>query len=679
MINIKATKAAPGSAEPSRERYTPKAEALLGKMPIHFAMILTAGVMYLQSFLRGAAAEDPARDDGQAGSSEPSAGAAIPDTELMAGPQPEQPAVADEPSIAATIHAEASSFVMLDSPALEFPTSSVAVRTDNGTFEFHPRSSNDNIGGHPSSRDASEGSGGGRGAQAGGRAHTDRGADAREDDDDDEDDDTTSPGNRAPRSSGAVLLGDFVSGQAALITFAALLQNSSDPDGDSLMIGDVAAKIGTITAVQGGFLYTAAADQTGIESISYTIRDTVYSTQQIARFQLVADPAAEAARMSDAAFTALPTSDSDVSTDDKKFPPPGGGTLPPEPAKLAEIDAQVLFGTTDDDAILGGSGNDEVFAGRGNDVVRAGAGADRVFGEDGNDLLFGEDGDDFLSGGEGNDHLVAGTGNDIVDGGMGEDVVDAGDGADIILATLDAANDIYDGGEGTDTLDLTSTQIGVIANLIAGTVTGIEIGMDVAVGIERILAGQGDDTVIVSNDTRENSYAGGAGTDTLDLSATQLGVLVDLKTGVAIGVEIGRDEQSGFETIFGGSGDDTFIVGTDAVLLRGGDGDDDFLFADISAVQSSVTHQIKDFRIGDRIYISDHFRISGEMAEDVKDLFEDIYGESPTSDRTIRYRNERVDEMDRTRIEADLDGDALYELAIDLDGHHVLFIADNIA
>jgi hypothetical protein len=86
--------------------------------------------------------------------------------------------------------------------------------------------------------------------------------------------------------------------------------------------------------------------------------------------------------------------------------------------------------------------------------------------------------------------------------------------------------------------------------------------------------------------------------------------------------------------------------------------------------------------VGDRVHVAD-FKITKSAARDVEELFDEIYGHGSEAavrgnDR-IRYHNERVDEMERTRIEADIDGDALYELSINLDGHHVLFIAENVA
>jgi hypothetical protein len=111
-------------------------------------------------------------------------------------------------------------------------------------------------------------------------------------------------------------------------------------------------------------------------------------------------------------------------------------------------------------------------------------------------------------------------------------------------------------------------------------------------------------------------------------------------------------------------------------------GADDFRFAAIALPSEAAptVHSIQDFSAGDRIFIESRYQVSKETTQEVADLFQEVYGEQRSSDgRSIRYHNEVHDSMERTRLEADLDGDAVYELAINLDGRHVLFIAENIA
>ena len=343
-----------------------------------------------------------------------------------------------------------------------------------------------------------------------------------------------------------------------------------------------------------------------------------------------------------------------------------------------------------------------------------------MFGDDGDDVLFGEAGNDMLSGGRGRDHLNGGRGKDRLDGGADKDVVLGDDGDDVIIGSLDAAPDTYDGGDDVDTVDYSATKMGVVVDLTTGEAVGVEVGADLLTNIENVMAGEGDDGltgdaegnllvgagggdvldggagadqvqggegddhIVGTSDGAADVYDGGAGCDTVDYSGTTRGVIVDLQTGEAVGVEIGTDLLESIERIIGGDGDDTIIASGGPVGIYGGDGDDDFHFTAVAVGTSSATHSIHDFAVGDRIHIPGYV-ISSDLREDIEDLFEDIYGDDRGGDRDddgprrIRYHNDRVDEMERTRIEADLDGDDRYELAIHLDGHHVLFIAENIS
>ena len=460
-----------------------------------------------------------------------------------------------------------------------------------------------------------------------------------------------------PGRKGSVYLGDFVSGVAVVITFAALLQNSSDPDGDALAIRNVSVSSGTLTPVQGGWLYTPAEGVPGFGTISYTLTDGIQSVAQAAHFRVVTHHTIDGTAAADTLLGTEHADQIDARGGDDNVDTRGGDDIVVGGAGNDHIRAGA-----GKDLVRGGDGDDLIFAGSGNDIVSAGAGNDRVFGEDGDDTLNGDDGDDFLSGGIGNDALMGDEGDDEIQAGEDDDVASGGIGNDRLSGDAgddrifgDADNDALDGGEDDDVLD----------------------GGD---GEDAVSGGDGDDLIVGSLDAANDVHDGGAGFDTADYSGTKLGVLVDLTTGEAVGVEIGTDLMANIEQVLGGDGNDTFIVAGQPTEIRGGDGDDDFHFTALAITSETTTHTIHDFMVGDRIYVAD-YEISKRTADDVEDLFEDIYGESGSEHhgRSIRYHNERVDEMDRTRIEADLDGDALYELAINLDGHHVLFIAENIA
>ncbi|KOF12344.1 hypothetical protein AC244_34920, partial [Ensifer adhaerens] len=71
-----------------------------------------------------------------------------------------------------------------------------------------------------------------------------------------------------------------------------------------------------------------------------------------------------------------------------------------------------------------------------------------------------------------------------------------------------------------------------------------------------------------------DSYSGGDGIDTLDLSALVQEVLADIETGIAEGNEIGTDVIDGFEIIAGGQGGDRLSGGAGNNILSGGSGND---------------------------------------------------------------------------------------------------------
>ena len=70
-----------------------------------------------------------------------------------------------------------------------------------------------------------------------------------------------------------------------------------------------------------------------------------------------------------------------------------------------------------------------------------------------------------------------------------------------------------DGGAGDDTVSFRDFSNGVNANLETGSATGSTAGSDTLTGIENIVGGAGNDTLIGSEDA--NTLSGGAGNDTI--------------------------------------------------------------------------------------------------------------------------------------------------------------------
>ena len=184
-------------------------------------------------------------------------------------------------------------------------------------------------------------------------------------------------------------------------------------------------------------------------------------------------------------------------------------------------DAIVPFarGTEGDDTFTGTDGDDRYLGLGGNDTLDGGGGLDHLFGGDGDDTIDGGKGDDVLSGGAGHDVIHCGAGNDRlkIDEANGNDIIYGEKGDDILLGGV--SDDTLYGGAGNDYCS---------ANFAV------------------LIGGAGDDTLIGSGCLMK----GGAGNDTL-------------RVGGAFQI----DEYS--HEVWGGSGADTFIFGSDGYLGGG--------------------------------------------------------------------------------------------------------------
>jgi Ca2+-binding RTX toxin-like protein len=254
---------------------------------------------------------------------------------------------------------------------------------------------------------------------------------------------------------------------------------------------------------------------------------------------------------------------------------------------LGYTDAQGDQVTAGSVSVSGNGGNDNIQLGGGNDTVSAGAGNDFVAGGAGDDALAGDAGNDFLSGAAGNDSLTGGSGADTLSGGIGTDTLAGGDGDDEFSfggadqATGGAGNDVFfhdstelsvnatiDGGDGTDTLDLSFEYNGLTVTLgtdpESGTVDGLDddAAADITFAeIERILTGEGDDTIAGEAATGPVTVETGAGNDSI-------------VTGSGNDNLAGGD---GADTINGGAGNDTVDGGAGNDTLTGGAGADVFV------------------------------------------------------------------------------------------------------
>jgi NACalpha-BTF3-like transcription factor len=146
-----------------------------------------------------------------------------------------------------------------------------------------------------------------------------------------------------------------------------------------------------------------------------------------------------------------------------------------------------------------------------------------------------------LTGDAGDDELTGGAGDDILDGLNGKDTLDGGAGDDTLLAGFDdGTGDVFIGGSGNDTYDIANSSVSAFDFNVDLSVGSDQYGNSFT-GIENILAGSGDDTLV--GDAEDNLLNGGSGNDMLSGGA-------------------------GDDTLTGGSGDDIFSVTADAGALQ---------------------------------------------------------------------------------------------------------------
>jgi Ca2+-binding RTX toxin-like protein len=311
------------------------------------------------------------------------------------------------------------------------------------------------------------------------------------------------------------------------------------------------------------------------------------------------------------------------------------------------------------DLVYAGAGNDVVFAGAGNDVIFGGSGHDHLYGEGGDDTIMGEEGDDFISGGPGVDILLAGPGNDTVhgdgsndtlDGGDGDDNLAGGTGNDVIIAA--AGNDSLSGDDGDDVLS------------------------DGA-GRDTVHGGAGADHVVAAADSTDDCYDGGSGQDRLDYSTAKLSITVDVGCGTADGLDIGHDLITAFEEVIAGSGDDRIVAGSTSISMTGGEGNDTFEFQRAEGDQQTMTlRKITDFTVGDRIvaatYEISYMQGEGAAADQLSDMFTDIYLSADDDHRPVRFRFEQIDSNQVTVVDVRDRPDADDFYSIEVLGHHQL-------
>ena len=273
---------------------------------------------------------------------------------------------------------------------------------------------------------------------------------------------------------------------------------------------------------------------------------------------------------------------------------------------IADVNPEIVSGTTGDDVMFGGALNDQLSGIAGNDTLNGGGGVDT------------------LIGGTGNDIYVVDTTTDIITELLNE-------GADTIQSSVTYSLVDTDGaganGGNVENLTLTGTAIiDGTGNALANTITGNTAAnkLDGGAGVDTLVGGQGNDIYVVDLTTDIITELVGEGTDTIQSSVTYSLVDTDgaganggnvenltlTGTGVISGtgnalvnVLIGNtannaltgaagndtlDGGAGTVTLVGGIGNDTYVVDstTDVITELTGEGTD--------TVQSSVTYSLVD-------------------------------------------------------------------------------------
>lgn len=128
------------------------------------------------------------------------------------------------------------------------------------------------------------------------------------------------------------------------------------------------------------------------------------------------------------------------------------------------------------------------------------------------DNLQGLFGNDVINGGSGQDVIDGGDGNDTLSGESGVDTVNGGNGDDVIRFTSGHFFDNVDGGLGRDTLDASASDTAITVNLQTQTLGGFGSATQAA-NLEVVIGTAFDDTLTNSNGSSGNSLSGGDGND----------------------------------------------------------------------------------------------------------------------------------------------------------------------
>jgi Ca2+-binding RTX toxin-like protein len=203
----------------------------------------------------------------------------------------------------------------------------------------------------------------------------------------------------------------------------------------------------------------------------------------------------------------------------------------------------------------------------GDDVINGTSHADVIIGKDGADIIHGNGGADLICGSDGVDTLYGDAGNDKLSGDNHQDVLNGGSGADI----LEGGGQYYAGAPGGDAVSYADSSVGVDVNLLTGTGGPIGQAQDTITGVWTIIGSAHDDTLIGGSDgcCHGNRILGGDGNDTITGNDGDEGDYLD---GEAGNDQIDAKAEQDF--VSGGPGNDTLNAGDGSDTVAGGPGDD---------------------------------------------------------------------------------------------------------
>jgi Ca2+-binding RTX toxin-like protein len=237
----------------------------------------------------------------------------------------------------------------------------------------------------------------------------------------------------------------------------------------------------------------------------------------------------------------------------------------------------------------------------------------------------------------------------VIFAGAGDDQVIAGADADIVYG--DAGADRIFGDEGNDLIT-------------AGA------------GDDTVFGGAGDDMFVAEAGDGNDTYfgddsGGGAGRDTLDMSAATAAITVNLGSGVlakgsASSSQTGSDTLWGIENVNTGSGADTITASNAVNVIDGGAGNDIFRFVSVAAANGDT---ILGFEPGDRLDLGGIDANTGLVADQA---FELVTGAAFTAAGQLAISYETRSDGEYTLITGNVDGNADADFSIAIEGHQNL-------